>query len=73
MTESQIEFAARKLCELRGINPDEIVGHEAEPDANGFVLAVLCHSPAWTLVRKEIIVHQQISDAIAFAKTLEGK
>lgn len=38
LTEEQIEVAARKLCELRGIDPDAMVGHGADPSPSGLTL-----------------------------------
>lgn len=73
MTDSQIESAARKLCELRGINPDEMTSHEGEPNSHGFVPAIYFHSPAWTLVRKEVIAYEQIATAVAHAKAQDLK
>jgi len=69
MNEQTIERAARKLCELRGINPDQMIPHGAQPDARGFVPAVLCHSPAWVLVSKEVRACLQVDTAIDFARS----
>jgi hypothetical protein len=33
MTPEQLEKAARHLCKLRGIDPDQQVAHGAEPDS----------------------------------------
>lgn len=67
MTDEQIEVAARKLCEIRGIDPDRRVGHGAEPDANGLVPAVLLYSPAWRLVAREVTSFYQVAQAIDHA------
>lgn len=67
MTDEQIEAAARKLCEIRGIDPDKRVGHGAEPDANGMVPAVMLYSPAWRLVAREVSAFYQVAQAIDFA------
>jgi hypothetical protein len=67
MTEEQIEKAARKLCELRGIDPDRRVSHAAPPTSMGYVPAVLMYSPAWTLVASEIRGFWMMIEAIDFA------
>lgn len=67
MTDEQIEKAARKLCELRGIDPDMSVGHGAQPDANGMVPAVMCYSAAWRLAAHEIVAFFQVAKAIDHA------
>ena len=54
MNDKQKEKAAKKLCELRGIDPDSKVAHGADPDKNGFSLDILLYSPAWTRVLREI-------------------
>ncbi|MHB8413894.1 MAG: hypothetical protein ACYDB1_00670 [Acidiferrobacteraceae bacterium] len=69
MTDAELERAARKLCELRSINPDQLIGHGASPDANGNIPAVLLHSPAWKFAAQEIESAQQIAQAIASVKS----
>lgn len=54
MTKYQLEVAARTLCELRSLDPDEIVGHGPEPAEDESVYDVLLHSPRWHLAEKEI-------------------
>jgi hypothetical protein len=50
----QLEAAARKLCELRGQDPDKDVGHGAESDSYGVVCDILLYSKRWQLVADEI-------------------
>lgn len=69
MTNKQKESAAKELCRLRGIYPDSLVSHSAEPDANGFVPAVLMYSPAWKLALREIENQDQINSAIKVGLT----
>jgi hypothetical protein len=54
MTEAQIEKAARMLCKMDGKNPDEQIGHAAEPDEYGFVHDVFLYSPRWALVAVQV-------------------
>ena len=65
MTENQIEVAARKLCELRGIDPESLIAHEAKPDSRGFVPAILLHSKAWKVAAAEVRSAVQMHEAIA--------
>lgn len=44
MTEQQIEKAAREYCRLLGLDPDEMVGHGADPTSNGLVMSVILYS-----------------------------
>lgn len=60
MTKSQLEAAARKLCELRNQNPDEIINYTStHSDAN-------CIGSRWMVVQDEIEAHVNIANAIAF-------
>lgn len=54
MTEEQIERAARRLCELQGIDPDA----DAAP---------LFPMPAWKLARDEVIRFWSVARAVHFA------
>lgn len=54
MNDKQLESAARRLCELRGIDPDYQVAHGADPGPDGFVPGVLLYSPAWMRAKREI-------------------
>lgn len=69
MTDDQKELAAKELCRLRGIFPDALLSHSAEPDANGFIPAVLMYSPAWKLALREIENQDQINSAIKVGLT----
>ncbi|MHB8388006.1 MAG: hypothetical protein ACYDBH_00325 [Acidobacteriaceae bacterium] len=62
-----LEAAARKLCELRGIDPDARVGHGAGPDARGFIPAVMVWSSAWQLVAQEISAWEQLAEVVGWA------
>jgi len=63
MNEEKLEKAARKLCELRGLDPDERVGH-GHPDG----YAVMLYSPRWKLVAGEIESTLQVLEAIDSVK-----
>jgi len=64
MNDKQKEQAAKKLCELRGIDPYSEVTHGVDPDENGIVLDVLLYSPAWTRALREIESADQINIAM---------
>jgi|688.fasta_scaffold1333883_2 hypothetical protein len=68
LTEAQLEIAARKYCELAGLNPDEQVGHGAEPDESGVVLDVMLYSPRWKRVAIKIAQYDIVRVCIAFAQ-----
>ena len=71
MTEQQLEIAARKLCELRGLDPEAKITHGADPDENGFVVSIAYISPRWKLVKKEIQNYLLIQEAIDFASNID--
>lgn len=64
MTEQQLEAAARKLCELRGIDPERMIPTSPPPNDMGYVPAVLLHVPAWRQAAGEIRGFYQIAQAI---------
>ena len=70
LTERQLELAARKLCELRGHDPEKLVGHGPIPNADGSVNAVYLQSPRWILAKQEIMDFINIQRAIEYAKVV---
>lgn len=52
--ESFIEQAARKACEVNGLDPDEEICHGPEPHTNGVVCDVLLYSPRWKTLVPEV-------------------
>lgn len=67
MTEEQIELAARKLCELRGIDPETQVKHGTGPTNTGCVTAILLCSPAWVIAKQDVMHHLLVAEAIKAA------
>ena len=65
MKENQIEAAARELCRLRGVDPDQQVAHSADPDKYGCVVDVLLYSSAWRRATREIEEAEQLAKALA--------
>lgn len=53
------EKAARKLCEIRGIDPESLVIYN---DGSGH--AVRCRRRAWQSAEVEIIKHLQVLEAL---------
>lgn len=64
MTDAQREAAARELCRLRGIDPDALVAHSAEPNSLGWMPMVQLKSPAWLVAIAEITAREQIDAAM---------
>ncbi len=64
MTDQQKEAAARELCRLRGIDPDQRVAHGADPLPSGVVPMVCLYSPAWRLAVREIEAQERIEAAM---------
>ena len=71
VTEQQLEAAARKLCEIRCIDPDFLVSHAAPPTDRGYVPAVLLHLPAWRLAVSELRNFYALAKAIDFGMGME--
>ena len=70
MTDAQKEAAARELCRLRGVDPESMVGHSAEPDSRGFVPAVWLLSPAWRIAIAEIAAREQLDAALLAGRSV---
>jgi len=64
MTEQKIEYAARILCKIRGLDPDESVKHAADPSPSGYVCDICLISPRWRLVAREIVVFEEVRQAL---------
>ena len=54
MSEQQKKVAAIELCRLRGIDPNERVGHGPDPDSTGFIPAIQLYSCAWQRAVRDI-------------------
>lgn len=67
MNDKQLEVAARELCRIRGIDPDDSVAHGADPNPDGTVNCVLLYSPAWTRMLKEVKAHLEVHRAVSKA------
>jgi hypothetical protein len=63
--EARVEVVARRLCELRDIDPDAMVPHGAEPDANGIMTLGILYSPAWQRMALEVRRRMEMDAALA--------
>jgi hypothetical protein len=64
MNAAQLERAARRLCKLRGVDPEMRVAHGADPDHNGHIPCVLLYSPMWTRLAREVREHWELTEAL---------
>lgn len=64
MTDDQKEAAAKVLCTLRGIDPDQIV-QDRSPTNGGVTLLVATYSQAWRLALREIDDRENMDFAMA--------
>jgi hypothetical protein len=69
MTEEKLKVAAYKLCELRGINPEHIVTHSADPEDEGYSPSLLIHTPVWQLMAQNL---EQLSQALEALRSVEN-
>ncbi len=63
LTPDQLEAAARRLCKLRGIDPDKVHRHTMKSPINGDKYAV--ETVAWEWTANEITARLQMDDALA--------
>jgi len=66
--DEMLDNAAKRLCEIRGIDPDVMVGHSADPNPDGSVNAVYLKSPAWTRVRRELVSFSEIAECLGYVR-----
>jgi len=64
----EYEAQARKYCELTGLDPDQIIQHDPDPDGSGISLAILCYSPRWQRVTRKLRAHDLLNGALGEAK-----
>ena len=67
MNDKQLEAAAREYCRLTQRDPDEHVGHGADPDANGMTTMQLIYSRRWEHEARRIHHHWMLSESIRHA------
>lgn len=70
MTDAQREAAARELCRRRGVDPESMVGHSAQPNSRGFVPDVWLMSPAWRIALAEITASEQLDAAMLAGRSV---
>lgn len=70
LNDQQIEAAARKLCELRGVNPDgKFVIKVYVPPEDGQILNhVHKHCFQWEAMVEEIRAYLQVQESVAFVQ-----
>lgn len=55
MTPEHLERAARMVCRMRGLDPDERVGHGVDPSpGSDYVPDCMVYSPRWARVAREV-------------------
>jgi hypothetical protein len=69
MNDKQLESAARRLCDLRGLDPDEKVWHGADPDEHGRVPGIAIQSSRWRRAAREITVWNDLRTAYTHGMT----
>lgn len=68
MTDAQIEIAARKLCKLHGINPDDECPYIQPPDIFGTPVSGIWFIPRWKVAADAIRRHLLMQEVIEFGK-----
>ena len=67
LTEKQIEVAARKYCELAGLDPDKLVQAPSPIDAGCWTYAVLIQHKQWHSVAARLRDQSFMDEAIRHA------
>ena len=70
MTDPQIEAAARKLCELRGQDPNKQTTRNPKPGPGGVVYDIAIYCYMWEIAVDEIRGRLMMDEAIAYASAL---
>lgn len=66
MNDSQLIVAARRLCVMRGQDPDAFVPVASPAAPGGGFYAVSCKRVAWQVAREEIKTALQVQGAIHY-------
>lgn len=73
MTDEQIEAAARKLCEIRGVDPEQVlesrVAFGGDPARGLGTVTSVSQDRAWRLAADEIRRHLQVREAVHFVES----
>jgi len=67
MTEEELKQAAIELCTIRGIDPDQKIGHEPLIEPDGTFVSFMRYRSNWDLLTDEIKKHNEIQTAITTA------
>ena len=70
MTDEQIEAAARRLCKIRGVDPDKGVSPVDGLDPN---IVEPGSVPRWKWVSREVRANLEVRQAIRDARAEEGR
>jgi hypothetical protein len=73
MDNKQVERVARRLCVIRGFNPDDMVPHSPDPDSSGVVYSILLYSPRWERVAREVRARMEMDAALEEPATTDGE
>lgn len=67
LNDYQLEIAARRLCDLRGVDPDKQMCHGATSRDDGMTNLIAYYSPRWCLVAQEIRDFEALTESMNFA------
>lgn len=67
LTEQQLELAARKYCELAGLDPEKMVAAPTPVDERGFTRDVYIEHRQWLSVALKLREHNLFDEAIRLA------
>lgn len=66
LTDATYERMARRYLENLGANPEQMVKHGAEPNADGSVNAVLLQSPLWRIAITDVKTFYAMHEAVTY-------
>jgi hypothetical protein len=70
LTETQIEVAAKKYCELAGLDPEKWVQVPSPTDDRGFTYDVYIQHKQWRLVASRVREQNIMDEAIQHASSM---
>lgn len=70
LTEKQLELAAKRYCEIKGVDPESKASHSPKPNEDETVNMVMLISPLWTLVADLIKEQDIIFNCIEYARCI---
>lgn len=70
LTETQIAIAAKKYCEVAGLDPEKLVQAPSPTDDRGWTLDVCVQRTQWQAIAESIREQNRLDEAIRYAASM---